>query len=204
MAFCSQCGTRLDGENIKFCSNCGARVELGQVNSSTGYGTYTAGNTNTYEAPVKKYSMKWFKFQIYFALFAGAVVNLIFGFNYLTGMIYFSQTNGTVSAEQVYRAFGGGLKLMDMVYGILMLALAGFGIYTRFRLAKYKSNGPTCLFILNGSSAVLSILYNLVVTAVVSGNAMMGSSNASSIVGSVLLVLINYKYFKKREELFCN
>ena len=96
MKYCSSCGSQLNNENQQFCSNCGAKLcadpainEQNTVTSQTPYPQqqviqnpiYQAQNMNA--AP----SMKWFKFLIYFALFAGAVINLAYGITYISGDI---------------------------------------------------------------------------------------------------------------------
>ena len=78
--------------------------------------------------------MKWHKFLIYFALWLGAVMNVISGFSLLTGSVYEAQG---VSATQVYRAYEG-LKGVDMLMGAATIALAVLLIVARFALAGYK------------------------------------------------------------------
>lgn len=147
-------------------------------------------------------SMKWFNFLIYFSLFFGAVINFVFGFNFLTGGIYFVQSDGQVSADMVYSMFDG-LKAVDIIYGILMIALAGFSIYTRFRLSKYKANGPMCICMVYGASAGIALLY-IIAVSVITGESRLIGSNVVSIIASVVLIVLNYIYFNKRKELFVN
>lgn len=86
MNFCGKCGAQLEGDNI-FCPNCGAKVET--------VGAVANGPPSVeVSTSVVQHPMKWFKFLIYFALFAGAVINLVYGFNWISGDIYFVQTNG--------------------------------------------------------------------------------------------------------------
>lgn len=153
--------------------------------------------------PVGKteFSMGWFKFLIYFALFAGAVVNVMFSINYLTGSIYLAQSNGEISAAVLYSIYGS-LRAVDVIYGILLLALAGLGVYTRFRLAQYRKDGPKLLYILYGAGAASSVLYCIAVLAV------SGMNQLSAVIGSLgtsaVMVIVNIKYFNERKELFVN
>ncbi len=126
----------------------------------------------------------------------------IFGFNYITGGIYAVQTNAQVTAETVYSYYGGGLKALDIFYGIIMLAIAGFGIFARFRLTKYKADGPKCIYIIYVAGAALSIIYNIALFAVTGLNEIFSVSSITSIITSALFVFLNYKYFTKRKDLF--
>ena len=214
MNFCSKCGTQIEDAKQQFCSNCGEKIERQESSSPTvsatgGMPDQTNGQVtfeqsyNAYPAtPIIQHPMKWFKFLIYFALFFGALINFVFGFNYITGGIYFSQTNGQATAEMVYATFGMGLKVLDIIYGILMIAIAVFSIYTRFRLAKFKSNGPLCVYILYGSGACLTLLYNIVLIVVTGLNQLTSATSITSLIISAGFILINYSYFKKRKELF--
>lgn len=152
--------------------------------------------------PVVEQPMSWFKFLIYFALFLGAVLNVVNGFNYISGGIYFVQTNGQVSAEQVYSLYGAALKAVDVFYGVVLLAMSAFGVYTRFRLAKYKKNGPTCLYVLYAAGAAVSLLYTLAVAVVSGVNDL--ATVVPSVVVSIAMILLNRTYFQKRSALFVN
>jgi hypothetical protein len=68
--------------------------------------------------------MAWYKFLIYFALIAGAVLNIIASLSYISGGIYFVGTNGRVSAEEVYDYYGIGLQVVDVLYGIFIAFFA--------------------------------------------------------------------------------
>lgn len=80
--------------------------------------------------------MKWFKFVIYFQLFAGALIGAVNAARYLTGSIY-----GT-DAKSVYLVFPA-LGTADKMYGVIVLLLAAMAIFVRMQLAKYKLNAST-------------------------------------------------------------
>ena len=210
MKYCSSCGSQLNNENQQFCSNCGAKLcadpainEQNTVTSQTTYPQQQVMQNPIYQAQNINAtpSMKWFKFLIYFLLFAGAAINLIFGFNYISGGIYEVQTDGKVTAEMVYSLFGG-LKAVDVFYGIAMIIIGGFGIFTRFRLSKYRKNGPLFLYILYGAGAGLSLIYSIAVMSISSVNQI--STAVASVGISVALIILNIKYFGKRKNLFTN
>ncbi|MGN0573915.1 MAG: zinc-ribbon domain-containing protein [Acutalibacteraceae bacterium] len=215
MKFCSKCGVQL-GDEIQFCHNCGSKVEApaetsapveNVVYNSPIYGQQPPQNQYYVPAePIAQHSMKWYKFLIYFSLFLGAIINLINGLIYMTGGIYYVLSNGESSADIVYGFYGGGLKALDVTYGILLIAFAGFGIYTRSRLAKYKSNGPKCICILFVAGAVLTLLYNIALIAVtgLDFGEMINGEDCGSIGASIGMAVYNYYYFKKRKDLFVN
>ena len=183
MKFCSTCGAQLNDGQI-FCENCGAKIP-------------DSPNPQT-QAPAQP-SMKWFKFLIYFSLFAGAVVNLGSGIAWISGAIYAMQ--GGVSADTVYSVFGS-LKAVDTLYGVMQIALAGFYVYTRFRLAKFCSNGPTCLYVICVLNACLILFYAIVAGSICGIDQV--SSSVPSIGIGIGLLITNVQYFKKRKHLFVN
>ena len=144
--------------------------------------------------------MGWFKFLIYFSLFAGAVLNALTGISMLTGTIYGSL------ADEVYDLFED-LQAFDMAIGVAMLAIAAMGIYVRFRLSGYHKNGPAMLNILYVAAAIVQLVYVIGVYAMLpedGKDALNLSSTFSSIAVSIAMVAVNTKYFKNREHLFVN
>ncbi len=193
MSFCKSCGTQIENENAQFCPKCGTAITQPQQQWTPDYATGT---------PTEQFKMKWYKWLIYFVLFAGALLNFVNGFNYITGGIYFTQSDGKVTAEEVYSLLGEGLKTVDVAFGIALIAIAAFGIYTRFRLAKFKANGPMCLYILYGAGLVASLVYNIAAASFVEGS--FTSDIVTSIVGPAIVIWVNYVYFNKRKSLFIN
>lgn len=193
--FCLKCGARLD-DNATFCPACGAAQRNGAQPSST-----------RTPAPVKVDDgtpMNWYKFLIYFALFAGPLLNLISGFRLMTGSVYDGVEN------YVYAVFDG-LETLDMIVGLGMLALAALGIYTRFRLAGFYSNGPQMLLMTYAADAALSLIYIIGFYMVMpdSVSRYMDTSDVltSYFVGlgvSVAMIFANKTYFGKRAHMFKN
>lgn len=186
--FCPKCGTQL-GNNDTFCPGCGASAQ----NSFSG-----AVDSRSRVAD-NQYSMNWFKFLIYFGLFAGAVLNVITGIQMLTGAQYDGYE------DLVYAVFDG-LQTVDVLVGIALLALAAFGIYARMRLAGYYQNGPKLLTYVYAGSVVISLLYIIGVNIVLGDAAedLDISSMVTSMVMSAVMIFANKTYFKKRESLFVN
>lgn len=176
MKYCNDCGAFIADENQQVCEKCGAQLAVKKKTA-------------------EDFPMKWYKFLIYFELFGGAVINFVDGVNYCTGNIY---TRRGLTAAQVYGLFGSALKVADIGFGIAMIALAAFGIYTRFRLAKFKKNGPVCLYLAYVFSLVFGLVYGIVVSGIIGTN----SLNIVSMIPTIVLLICNYIYFNKRKELF--
>ena len=83
---------------------------------------------------VQPLGMAWYKFLVSFSLIVGAVINIIYSFGYILGSIYLVQTNGQVTAEQVYAHYGKGLQFVDVFYGAFILAFAIFAIVVEISL----------------------------------------------------------------------
>ena len=144
--------------------------------------------------------MAWYKFLIYFALFAGAIMNLVNGFGYLTGSIYIVETNGQITAEEVYNYYGYPAMVTDIMYGLFLVILAVFAFVLRSKLANYRPDAPKMLYIFYSLVAVVPLVYSIVVAAITLQP--LASSSFSSLLGGLLILFLNVKYFKKREHLF--
>lgn len=145
--------------------------------------------------------MAWFKFIIYFQLFASAVISLITGFMVLTGAHYGSDGE----AEFVYALFPG-MSPVDKVYGVVLIALAVFAIVIRMQLAKFQAKGPKNYMAFLLANAVLSLVY--VIAAAIALGEFAGELDYSTYIvqtiWSAVLLIANYTYFKKRAGLFVN
>lgn len=227
--FCSKCGTQLNDDQA-FCSNCGAPTNAQPQPQSNPYQAPQQPQGNPYQynqapqqPPQAPYGqpygyapqqspygfapigMKWFKFLIYFLLFANVIFNIIGGITALTGAQY------TVEGENVSAfvyAFYPTLKTMDIIYGISCIALAAFQIYVRFALASYKAVAPKCIMIMYVATAAIISIYSFAVMAIVPESVVSSGELAGqavgSIIGGVVMVLLNNTYFNKRKHLFVN
>lgn len=143
--------------------------------------------------------MKWFKFVIYFQLFVAAISGFWNGWRLLSGSIYGLDAD---DLTYVYNYFSG-LKGVDTIIGICFIALGIFALVTRFILADFKKAGPAMYIGLLAANIVLSIAYYASVSGIVGGEVDMDyTSTYSSIVASVVLLICNIVYFKKRKHLF--
>lgn len=205
--FCSKCGNNVP-DNVQFCTNCG-----NQMNANNQAPTQQAAPVQQpyYSQPVAPYvperPMKWFKFLIYFSLFAGALVNLVMGFRLLSGGNYGS----SYIADLVYGYFSG-LKAIDIIVGILFIVVAGFMVFVRFQLAGFKANGPKLFLLLYAVNAAVSVIYSVGVIVVCKSSSMsyltdevvstVIASCVTQVIVSVVMIIVNKIYFDKRKDLF--
>lgn len=168
-----------------------------QYQSQMNNATFNTGLQNVYP-------MKWYKFLIYFSLFAGAVLNFISGIMCMNGTQY--EGDG-ITADMVY-AFYDGLKETDMIFGIACIVSAVLLIYTRFLLAGYKRNAPMMVTVSYAFTCVASLIYVIAVSVILSNAGIDASETISSeipsLIGAAVMIVVNYIYFNKRKALFVN
>ncbi len=186
--YCPYCGANVP-EHLARCPSCGA-----DLNAPQSPETYAAAPSRPAERP-----MKWFHFLIYFALWISAIVNLVNGFPLLTGSAYGEST------ELLY-AVSPALHVLTVLIGLLSIGMAVLCIYCRFRLAGFYRNGPATLYAVYLCGLVISILYSigtlLCLSDLMPGLPVFNSTVITSILTSVVMLLVNRVYFKKRAHLF--
>ncbi len=191
---CPKCGTVVSNSE-HFCPKCGASV-------GNPFDSNSAPTQQNQWQQRPAFPMNWYKFLIYFALFAGAVINLVNAIRFLTGMV-----NGSEYECKILYSVLPSWKTLDILMGLLLLGLVAFAIYTRFRLAGFYQNGPTCLYLVYGLAAAVNLIYLIGAAILVSDLGLsLGdleiSSTVAGIITSVVMIVINISYFKKRAALF--
>lgn len=202
--FCRYCGKEIP-EGGQFCLSCGKEVNTAEVLSAetSAEGMPAAVQINA----AQNYHMAWFKFIIYFQLFANAVVMLYNAAAGVFGLAYGDD------AEFIYAAFPM-LKAVDVIYGIICLAFVVMAILIRQRLAHYKKNAPVWYLGYVGAVMAAGLIYtfagtaafNIAVAGVLmeSGTAKIIGTVLGTVIGAAVYFPLNYVYFKKRKELFIN
>lgn len=231
--FCPNCGSQVP-DTSRFCPSCGASLGAAAqqepvqpatppspgVPPAPGAAPIPGTPPVPGAAPIQSYagtaepSMKWYKFLIYFALFAGALLNVGNAFTAFTGAHY----DG--SAKYVYAMFGG-LQAVDIIYGVVLIGLAVAAIYVRQQLAHFKKGAPKMFLVLYGANAVVGILY-LAAVLVIALASVSGYLSAYvdpidvaleivpvaqiflTIIGAAIYLVLNKIYFDKRAHLFTN
>ena len=140
--------------------------------------------------------MKWYKFLVYFALWAGAIVNFSNAVYGLLGI-----PNGT--DEQMFYFYVDGYEDFERAAAIFLLGLVVFQIYTCIQLLGYRKKAP----ILINAVYFTIFAYELICTIAIG---IMVNTSAVKLVGTLIGLLIVYGpfcalnavYFNKRKHLF--
>ncbi len=178
------------------CRNCGSHVPDNQF-ACDNCGTLTKEVRDIPKSAVQTaLPMRWFKFLIYFVLFATAALYIYEGVNVLLGGQY------AVPAIEAREAFPGLAKI-DIFYAIGSIFLAGFAIFARFGLAAYRSVGLGSLNIVYALNMALVMFYVIAVLMVTNGEAL-DTVTLFHIPFDLVMIAVNSAYFKKREKLFVN
>ncbi len=201
---CKKCGSEI-AEGSLFCPGCGSKLDETTVEVAPKETLDTNKETpsSTIIPPQnKELPMGWYKFLINFSLFVGAILNILGALPMLTGTTYGSAED----AALVYAVFPG-IQSVDVVYGLLCIALGAFQIYTRFRLSGFHENGPKFLLASYIGVIAVNLFYYIGLNSVIPAEYMADidtTSIISGIISSAIFAVINYIYFKKREHLFTN
>ena len=201
---CPNCGALL-ADGSRFCPYCRSRfdhqppVETEPAFDSRFVGESAPDRPETAAPLQDPRGMKWFKFVIYFQLFANALINLANAATVFNG----DQYQGAASA--VYAVFPAQ-RAVDIVYGVLCLGLAALGVYTRFRLSGFKRSGPGLYLGLIAANMLVPVLYMLL-SSVFTGIPLTGLLDVNSIMSlaaNVAMLVVNKIYFDRRSDLFVN
>ena len=144
------------------------------------------------------YPMKWHKFLIYFALWAGAVLNLISG-----AQMFFMGIN---AGNAWLYEMTSGLRALYIVSGIFMIAIGVFQIFTRSALARFSRRGPRMVVWLYASLVILNALEILMAWLLfgVPLNYLLTADVWFYLIEGVLMTWANQVYYRKRAALFIN
>lgn len=159
--YCRFCGKQIP-DQAKFCPECGADLapapSAAPPESTPSFPAAPAAPVEPAMPPqgtpdpaaafgviaAPRRGMKWFKFIIYFQLWAGMLVNLVTAGKYFTGAYYEG------NAEMVYRVFPA-LQPLDIVMGVVCLALAVYAVVVQRALAKFRAKGPMMYYLMSSS-----------------------------------------------------
>ncbi len=186
--FCRFCGKELP-EGARFCNNCGRAADVMPLQQA-----------------VRRRPMAWFKFIIYFQLFANAAGNLIIAFMWITGLHY-GESAG------LYYEVCPPLKAVDVIYGLICIACAVGAILVRQKLAHYKKSAPAWYIGFIAVSLILSLISSVAVYVAVTFAsegyleiklAELMRYAVIVIAGVCFHIPLNYVYFIKRKDLFVN
>ena len=143
--------------------------------------------------------MKWHKFQMVM-LVIGAVLGVLLGVSIVTGLYY--RAYG-MYAETVYSTYPL-LKGLNMVYGVLCIALGVFEYIVRNRLKRFEQNGPWSLFILYALCIVTELLYWVAGIVAVGKPPRNFTSILTALATNIITMTLQKIYYDKRKDLFVN
>ena len=194
MKSCRICGTENEDTN-KFCPECGASFELPPFV----YEEETVSSGYVPPPMERHYPMKWHKF-LMIVWFYGGFLGIVRGLLIVSGIIYHLYGMDPVI---VYK-FHPKLEYVDLIYGIVSVALSTYQIIMANRLHLFCKNGPLLMIIFLILSITSSFFY------LIASNAAIGRISIT-IVHDFLLtaalipyMIINIIYYQKRQDLFVN
>ncbi|MBP3621730.1 MAG: zinc ribbon domain-containing protein [Lachnospiraceae bacterium] len=190
------------------------QMQYGQQNMYNQQNMYSQQN-NTYQNLMNQANyqqnsyqpqlgMKWYKFVIYFLLFLSAILNLFGGIAIMTGAHYTDST-GENYADWIYDVFSG-LKAIDIIMGVICIALAIYALFVRAMLAEYKQIGPKLFIAMYAIDIVTMLIYAILVACVTSLSIgdVMTIIDIKDVVINIFWIVINKIYFDNRKHLFVN
>ncbi|MBQ8383044.1 MAG: zinc-ribbon domain-containing protein [Clostridia bacterium] len=158
-----------------------------------------------YSNPRANISMGWHKFLIYFSLWVGAIGNIIGGIIYMFGAHYITVNpySGKLTsyADAMYYMYEG-LQIYDIIYGIFLIATGIMLLIARNALANYKENAPKLILAAYINVLVDDLIYLVFYLNIIDDSTVVTSF--ISIIGTCVIMIINYVYYKKRDFMFYN
>lgn len=188
--FCKRCGTEIKDDS-NFCPMCGAQLDNAEVKDLS-----SCDSVEISEYSARKFGMGWFKFLIYFALWAGGILNILDGITYSTGHF-----TGDAEVDDLLFDYFPELRTMLVIFGIIIISVGLFNIFTRFALAQFRKIGPICLYITYGAAFVINLAMATSITLITEISAF-NISTVTQLVVSLVFLIVNIFYFKKRANLF--
>ena len=152
--------------------------------------------------------MKWFYFLIWCNLFLTAFMNVSAAVQLFDEykIVSASVAHGTLLAAAQPHA--GVIRFLYLLFAAVCIGLAILAIITRMRLARFRANGPTLLYVNYILGAVLEISVLIFSTWIYE---LLGQAQpfpisdvVSTMFVAVLYVCLNHVYFTKRAHLFVN
>jgi len=192
--YCKRCGKQFS-DTARFCPACG--TEASGSNERGNPTLYTPSSTPTSEEQPQ--GMKWFKFVIYVQLFLSALLSLGTAIMYATGYQY---TSAQSSPDLIYGIFPE-LHTVDASFAVVYVALAIIAIAVRFRLSGYKRNAWKG-YLAYLAAGVIAVIAYIIAASTIVGESMFDMSMTSSLAANIVLIIVNFIYFNKRDHLFVN
>ncbi len=145
----------------------------------------------------QKYKLKYYKFLIYFFLWASAILTFAAGILQLSGLVW--ELSGVAAAE-IY-AVMPAYRVVDISYGGMQILVAIMTIVARFKLARFKKSAPVFYIILLVISMIMPIIY-AIASAIILEVGFLEIFDFAGCIGNIIGIIVNSIYFGKRKSLF--
>lgn len=142
-----------------------------------------------------EYPMKWYKFAVYFQLFAFAVMNMIWGMMHLMGPIF-----GYGKASEVIEKYPD-IETIEIIMAVLAFLLAILCLVDRQLLWHYKVQGPKLYLLVMAFSGIYNFIYSALASIVI-GLPIFTQYDIGGLISTIIIVVLCRNYFKERKELF--
>ncbi|MBQ3338257.1 MAG: zinc-ribbon domain-containing protein [Atopobiaceae bacterium] len=137
--------------------------------------------------------MKWYKALTVALLYLVAAGNLFAGLQNIIGISYGE------SSSYLYSMYPG-MRVLDIVYGIILIGMAFVALYVRMHLAQFKEDGPRLYLLMLLVNVCITAAFSLL-TMVITGYYEL-STVSGALLGGVIVYVLNRTYFGKRQHLF--
>lgn len=207
--FCNNCGKKIE-DGVSFCPACGNKLQTQETMNikreeyggmQKDYYVDSKRNSGNSLRSNQAYKMKWYKFIIYFQLFAGALGAV------LSGVVYYFFVKLAPSDIEVSLA----LNIANICYSAIYIASGIFALFVRHQMVKYKKNAPllyNVYLLLNGVLPMIVLIpIKLMIPDITFVDYIFKAKNyiladGITLVMACIMVWLNSIYFGKRKGLF--
>lgn len=142
-----------------------------------------------------QHPMKWYRFAVYFQLFAYAIVYVVQGITHLQGLMH-----GFGTAEALYRQYPT-LKQVELVIAVLGFGIAILSIISRQLLWHFHPKAPKVYLLVMALAGLYHFIYDGLASLVI-GLPIFTVYDIGGLISTVVIVLACRGYFANRSDLF--
>ena len=143
----------------------------------------------------------WFKFLIYFWLFAQAGMSVIHASLLFAGEWRIGPLSDMYPVGW-FRTFYSGLTLLCIFCGLWELGTAALAIVARFRLASFRKDGPLWLYGMHGMQIMGGLVWMISATLIVRVGGVLNAVDFLGLLCAASMWIFNYFYFSHRRDWF--
>ncbi|MBQ3706480.1 MAG: zinc ribbon domain-containing protein [Clostridia bacterium] len=187
--FCPRCSKEIE-DGSRFCNHCGYEI-VPEANSVKEPEPREASAAEEEQEPIvshsaleSQYGLKWYKFLIWFDIWATALTNLV------ATVAYFTVFNPSMR--------------VTMWFSVIVCVLnAVYLLFVRQALARWKTYGPR-LYLISFVIPLVRRVLTIVVANIEGGSALLALNRTdfTNLILNVVLFIVNFIYFRNRAPLF--